>query len=89
MNLSKALFGSVLNGAFVSQSGSRTRIIEELDIGVQESGNITGMGQVEVKIELFLDPTVKCLNNWVICGSSPSRHRAKYVIIMVGLAKSP
>ena len=46
------------------------------------------MGQIEVKIEFFLDPAVKGFNNWVICGSTPSRHRAKYVIIMVGLAKS-
>ena len=88
-NLREALFGPVLKRAFVTQGGGRAMAIEEMDIVIQESRNVVGMGQIEVKIELFLNPTVKGLNNWVICGSSPSRHRAKYVIIMVGLAKSP
>mgnify|MGYP001188592363 CR=1 FL=1 len=39
-------------------------------------------------VEFLLDPAVQGFHNWVICGSPPSRHRAKYVIIMVGLAKS-
>ena len=33
-NLLKALFGPVLNRAFVTQGSSWTRIIEELDVGV-------------------------------------------------------
>ena len=87
-NLREALFRPVLNGAFVTQGGSRSIGIEEADIVIQESRDIIGMSQIKVEIELFFDPAVKGFDNWVICGSSPSRHRAKYVIIMMGLAKS-
>ena len=88
-NSAKAPFSPVLNGAFIAQSSSRTIVIEEVDIAFQQRRDILGMGQIEVEIEFFFDPAVKGLDNRVVCGSSPSRHRAKYVIIMVGLAKSP
>ena len=67
-------------------------VIKKVNIGVEKRRNIMGVGQIKVKIKFFLDPAVKGLNNWVICGSSPSRHGTKYVkyvIIVVGLAKSP
>ena len=40
----EALFGPVLNRAFVAQSGGRTMTIEEMDIVIQESRNVVGMG---------------------------------------------
>ena len=84
----KAQFGSVLNWAFVAQSGVPPPVVEVGYILVQEDGNILSMVKIEIKIEFFLHPTVQSLNNWIICRSSPSRHGAKYVIMAVGLAKS-
>ena len=88
-NLREALFGPVLKRAFVTQGGGRAMAIEEMDIVIQESRNVVGMGQIEVKIEFFLHPAIQSLYNGIVRGSSPSRHRTKYVIIVVGLAKSP
>ena len=48
-----------------------------------------GVGQIEVKIEFFLYPAIQSLYNGIVRGSSPSRHGTKYVIIVMGLAKSP
>ncbi len=47
-----------------------------------------GVGQIKVKIEFFLHPAIQSLDNRIVRGSSPSRHRAKYVIIVVGLVKA-
>ena len=63
-------------------------VIEEENILIQKGRNILSMVKIEVQIEFFLHPPVQCLNNWVICRSSPSRHGTKYVIMAVGLAKS-
>ena len=54
VNLREALFGPVLNRAFVTQGGGRAMAIEEMDIVIQESRNVVGMGQIKVKIEFFL-----------------------------------
>ena len=32
--------------------------IEEMDIVIQESRNVVGMGQIEVKIAFFLHPAI-------------------------------
>ena len=71
------------------KAAGRPKIIEEVNIGVQELRDIVSVGQIEVQIEFFLDLAVQRLNNGIIRGSSPSRHGTKYVIIMVSLAKSP
>lgn len=84
---SKAQFGSVLNWAFVAQSGSRTALVEKVNIVVEESGNIESIGQIEVEKEFILDPAIECFHNRIVCGNSPSRYVTKYVIIMMGLAK--
>ena len=43
-NLREALFGPVLKRAFVTQGGGRAMAIEEMDIVIQESRNVVGMG---------------------------------------------
>ena len=63
-------------------------VIEELDMVVQESGNVVRMVQVEIQIQFFLDPAVEGLHNWIICGRPPWRHGAQYTIIMIGLTKN-
>jgi hypothetical protein len=40
VQLTEAQFGSVLNWAFVAQSGSRTAVVEEIDVGGQPGRNI-------------------------------------------------
>ena len=87
--LTEAPFGLVLNGASVAQSSGRTAIVEKVHIGFEKRRNIIGVGQIKVKIELFLHPAIQRFYNGIVGGSSPSRHGAKYVIIMMGLAKSP
>ena len=87
--LTEAQFGPVLNWASIAQSSSQTAVIEEVDVGVQQSWNIFCVGQIEVEEQFFFDPSVQSFYDRVICWSSYSRHGAKYVIILVGLAKSP
>ena len=87
--LSEAPFGFELNGASVAQGSGRTVVIEKEHISVEKRWNIKGVGQIKVKIEFFLYPAIQSLYNGIVRGSSPSRHGAKYVIIVVGLAKSP
>ena len=72
--LSKALFGLVLNWAFVAQGGSRTVIVEEINILIEQIRKVLRCSQSEVEIQFFLDPSIKRFNYWVICWSSPSRH---------------
>ena len=43
-NLREALFGPVLKRAFVTQGGGKAMAIEEMDIVIQESRNVVGMG---------------------------------------------
>lgn len=43
-NLREALFGPVRKRAFVTQGGGRAMAIEEMDIVIQESRNVVGMG---------------------------------------------
>ena len=62
-------------------------VVEVGNILIEERGDIMNMVKIEVEIEFFLHPAVQCLNNWIICWSSPSRHGTKYVIMAVGLAK--
>ena len=87
--LTEAQFGPVLNWASIAQSSSQTAVVEEVDVGVQQSWNIFCVGQIEVEEQFFFDPSVQSFYDRVICWSSYSRHGAKYVIILVGLAKSP
>ena len=86
--LTEAQFGPVLNWASIAQSSSQTAVIEEVDVGVQQSWNIFCVGQIEVEEQFFFDPSVQSFYDRVICWSSYSRHGAKYVIILVGLAKA-
>ncbi len=73
---------------FYSPSSSQTAVVEEVDVGVQQSWNIFCVGQIEVEEQFFFDPSVQSFYDRVICWSSYSRHGAKYVIILVGLAKA-
>lgn len=67
----------------------RTVVIKKVHISIEKRLNIMGVGQIEVKIEFFLHPAIQSLYNGIVRGSSPSRHGTKYVIIVMGLAKSP
>ena len=87
--MSEAPSGLELNGAFVAQGSGRTVVIKEVHISVEKRRNIMGVGQIKVKIEFFLHPAIQRLYNRIVRGSSPSRHGTKYVIIVMGLAKSP
>ena len=78
-----------LNGASVTQCSGRTVVIKKVYISIEKRRNIMGVGQIEVKIEFFLHPAIQSLYNGIVRGSSPSRHGTKYVIIVMGLAKSP
>ena len=86
--LIEAQFGPVLNWASVAQSGSRTAVVEEVNIGVQQSWNIFCVGQIEVEEQFFFDPAVQSFYDRVICWSSYSRHGAKYVIILGSIQNS-
>ena len=63
-------------------------VVEVEDILFQQCWDIQCLIKIEVEIQFFLHPAIERFNNWVICWSSPSRHGTKYVILVVGLAKS-
>ena len=64
--LTEAQFGPVLNWASIAQSSSQTAVIEEVDVGVQQSWNIFCVGQIEVEEQFFFDPSVQSFYDRVI-----------------------
>ena len=63
-------------------------VVEVEDILFQQCRDIHRLIKIEVEVQFFLHPAIERLNNGVICWRSPSRHGTKYVILVVGLAKS-
>ena len=63
-------------------------VVEVENMLFQQLWDIYRLLKIEVEIQFLLHPAIERLNNWVICWSSPSRHGAKYVILVMGLAKS-
>ena len=59
--LTEAQFGPVLNWASIAQSSSQTAVIEEVDVGVQQSWNIFCVGQIEVEEHLFMEWIIRAL----------------------------
>lgn len=68
----EALFGLVLNWAFIAQIGSWSLVIIVMNILVKKLGNILSGRQTEVEEQFFLNPTVNCLNYCIICWRSYS-----------------
>ena len=57
--LTEAQFGPVLNWASIARSSSQTAVIEEVDVGVQQSWNIFCVANIEVEEQFFFDPSVQ------------------------------
>lgn len=56
-------------------------MVEICHKAIKRAEEIIRVSQIEVQIELFLDPTVKSFNDRIVCWRSGARHRPGYDII--------